>query len=190
MDAGQLGHQVETLAAAAVRPCGLLVEEVTVTPAGRRRIVRVSLDRDLAGLAPQDETSVVPPVSLDEIAAASAAVDAALDGSAAVGEQPYVLEVSSPGVGRPLTQPRHFRRNVGRLVELTLADGAVLAGRLTAAGAAELTLALTPTGREPRTVRRVPFAEVANAQVQVEFGRGDPDAAHGGPAAGEEREEH
>ena len=48
-----------------------------------------------------------------------------------MGEQPYTLEVTSPGTDRPLTQPRHWRRNQGRLVKATLADRRTVTGRIT-----------------------------------------------------------
>lgn len=147
-----------------LEPLGLILDDVAVTPAGKRRLVRVSVDRDTACLAAQDHVSVVPPVSLDEVAQASQAIGAAMDAHEPLGEAPYVLEVTSPGVQRPLTEPRHYRRNVGRLVELALVDGGSVAGRLVAAGAVELTV---QTGDDVRRV--LPLAEIARGRVQVEF---------------------
>ena len=97
---------------------GLDLEDVVVTPAGRRRLLRVVVDRD-GGL------------SLDAVAAVSTAVSAALDDSDAMGGAPYVLEVTSPGIDRPLTEPRHWRRNRTRLVTVTTAEGTSLTGRPT-----------------------------------------------------------
>ena len=91
---------------------GLDLEDVVVTPAGRRRLLRVVVDRD-GGL------------SLDAVAAVSTAVSAALDDSDAMGGAPYVLEVTSPGIDRPLTEPRHWRRNLTRLVTVATAEVAV-----------------------------------------------------------------
>ena len=154
---------------------GLIIEDVAVTPAGKRRLVRIWLDRDLSGLDPADESSVVDPLSLDEVAEATRAISAALDASDAAGDAPYVLEVGSSGVDRPLAQPRHFRRNVTRLVEVWLigeAEGAdPVTGRLVAAGPAEATLLMEATKNEPETELRIPYADVARAQVQVEFAR-------------------
>src|SRR5437763_10645803 len=83
---------------------GYDLEELVVTPAGRRSVVRVVIDRDEG-------------VTLDDIAEVSRAVSAALDeNDGELGRAPYVLEVTSPGVDRPLTEARHWRRNVGRLV--------------------------------------------------------------------------
>jgi ribosome maturation factor RimP len=156
---------------------GLIIEDVAVTPAGKRRLVRIWLDRDLARLEPGDESSVVAPLSLDEVAEATRAIGAALDASDAPGEAPYVLEVGSAGVDRPLTAPRHFRRNVSRLVEIWGVDDAAgaagdpVVGRLVAAGSTHATVVVAATKNEPETERHIPYADIARAQVQVEFAR-------------------
>ncbi|HET7477504.1 MAG TPA: ribosome maturation factor RimP [Dermatophilaceae bacterium] len=173
MSTGELADLVREVSAPAVAGLGLLVEEVGITPAGRRRIVRVTLDRDLSGLDQADEATPVPPVCLDDIASASTAVDAALEGSGALGDQPYVLEVSSPGVGRPLTLPRHYRRNVGRLVQVTCTDGSSVTGRLTRVGAEDLSLAVSPARGSAAADRTLRFGELASACVQVEFNRSE-----------------
>ena len=160
---------------------GLIVEDVVVTPAGKRRLVRIWLDRDLSGLDPSDETSLVDPLSLDEVADATRAISTGLDASDATGDAPYVLEVGSPGVDRPLVARRHFRRNVSRLVEIQrteATEGAVsdpVVGRLVAAGPAEATLLVAATKNSPETEVRIPYADVARAQVQVEFARATTD---------------
>jgi ribosome maturation factor RimP len=145
---------------------GLLVEDVTVTPAGRRRVVRVAVDCDLAELAPDDATSVVPPLDLDEVAEATRAVSDALDSAGVMGQGPYVLEVSSPGVDRPLRHPRHLRRNVGRLVTLTRGDGSTVSGRLVGVDGARATV-LAAAG----TPVDVPLDQVRVGRVTVEFAR-------------------
>jgi len=159
---------------------GLIVEDVAVTPAGKRRLVRIWLDRDLAGLEPDDESSVIEPLSLDEVADATRIIGAGLDASDALGEAPYVLEVGSAGVDRPLTVPRHFRRNVTRLVQIRRTHpaagaaragdaGSALTGRLVAAGRTDATVLVAATKNEPETELRIPYAEIERAQVQVEF---------------------
>ena len=100
--------------------------------------------------------------SLDEIAGATRALSSALDDSPATGNAPYTLEVSSRGVSRPLTDPRHFRRNTGRLVALTLADGAVT-GRITEADASGVTLDVDGAAR------RFEFDAITKAVVQAEL---------------------
>jgi ribosome maturation factor RimP len=131
---------------------GYDLEAVEVTPAGRRRLLRIAVDKDGG-------------VTMDEIAETTKAVSRLLDDSEAMGEQPYTLEVTSPGVDRPLTLPRHWRRNVGRLVALTLTGGDKVTGRIAAADEDEVELT-TAEG-----TRSLAIADVAQARVQVEFNR-------------------
>ncbi len=133
------------------------LEEIEVTPAGRRRLLRVVVDGDGG-------------VDLDQVALVSQAVSEVLDSSDAMGSSPYVLEVTSPGVGRPLTEPRHWRRARSRLVRVSLAAGGVVAGRVVAAD--EKTATLDVGGAQ----RRLPYVEVATARVEVEFSR--PEDGH------------
>ena len=102
---------------------GLVVEDISVTPAGKRRLVRVLVDTDISGLDDSDTTTTVTPLSLDDVAEATRAVSDVLDTSDVMGAAPYVLEVSSPGVGRRLTSREQLRRQVGRLVEVTHPGG-------------------------------------------------------------------
>ena len=131
---------------------GFDLEAVEVTPAGRRRLLRIAVDKDGG-------------VTMDEIAEATKQVSALLDSSDAMGEQPYTLEVTSPGVDRPLTLPRHWRRNAGRLVKVDLAAGGSLTGRILGADEDGCDL---ETAEGTRTVT---FAEVGRARIQVEFNR-------------------
>lgn len=166
MDVRERTDQVTATASRALAGTGVVVDDVTVQQAGRRRLVRVFLARDLSVLAPDDDSSPVEPLSLDEIAEATRRVSSDLDGSDVMGEAPYTLEVSSPGLDRPLTTPDHFRRNVGRLVTVTTSDGQAVTGRLAAAGAGGLRLTLPDD-----TERDVPWPDVVRAAVQVEFSR-------------------
>ena len=151
---------------AVVRPvledAGLELDALEVVPAGKRRVVRVVVDGD----GPKGRGPL-----LDDIARASLAVSAALDASDATGSAPYTLEVSSRGVGRPLTEDKHWRRNRGRLVKVTLAAGGEVTGRIVAAGTDAVELDVDGTTRE------VAYADVAKALVQVELNRrsGDRD---------------
>jgi ribosome maturation factor RimP len=155
-----------------VQGLGLALEEVTVTPAGSRRVLRVVLDTlddgDLAGRA--DPAAGL--LSLDGVAQASRLISATLDDGDLMGATPYVLEVSSPGVDRPLTTPRHFARNLRRLVTVTLADGSTVQGRIVGVGDA---LELEVAGAKKGTTkgRSVDWDDVARGQVQVEFRRLD-----------------
>jgi ribosome maturation factor RimP len=131
---------------------GYDLEDVVVTPAGKRRLLRVVVDRDGG-------------VSLDDVAELSRATAAALDESDVMGAQPYVLEVSSPGVDRPLTEPRHWRRAVGRLVKVAMRDGTSATGRVV--GATDTTVTLD-TANGPTDLAT---SAIARGVVQVEFDR-------------------
>ena len=150
-----------------VGAAGYDLEDLVVTPAGRRSVVRVVVDRD-AG------------VTLDDIAEVSRAVSEVLDrNDDGMGRTPYVLEVTSPGVDRPLTEPRHWRRNTGRLVTVAVgpAGSGEVTGRITAVDGAGVTLAVEAKGKpgakkRPPTPRQVPWVKLGSGRVQVEFGRG------------------
>jgi ribosome maturation factor RimP len=85
------------------------------------------------------------------------------------GATPYVLEVSSPGVDRPLTTAKHFRRARGRKVELTMSDGAQLTGRLGETGGGAVRLVVREGRGAGLSVREIPINSIAKAVVQVEF---------------------
>ena len=129
---------------------GLDLEAVDLSSAGKRRVLRVAVDKDGG-------------VTLDDIANATRAVSQTLDSRDLMGERAYTLEVSSPGVDRPLTLPRHWRRNEGRLVKVVPHDGEPVTGRITATDDDAATLDVE--GAE----QRVAYADVRKAKVQVEF---------------------
>lgn len=137
-----------------VAAAGYDLEDVSVTAAGRRSVVRVIVDRDGG-------------VDLDDVADVSRAVSSELDRADVMGESPYVLEVSSPGVDRPLTEPRHWRRAAGRLVRVTVTESGQLTGRVTEADDDKVTL---DVDGDPRTFG---YADLGPGHVQVEFARED-----------------
>ena len=144
---------IASLISPAVGSCGLEVDRVEVVPAGWRRVVQIFLDGDgPRGRGP----------SLDEIADATRAISRVLDD--ALGSRPWTLEVSSRGVSRPLTEPKHFRRNTGRLIAVTTGEGAVT-GRIT--GVTDDAVTLDVTGSS----RTLALAEISRALVQVELNR-------------------
>jgi ribosome maturation factor RimP len=131
---------------------GLDLEAVELTPAGKKRVLRVAVDKDGG-------------VTLDDIAEATRAVSEVLDDSDLMGETAYTLEVTSRGVDRPLTEPRHWRRNHDRLVKATLDDGSQLTGRIGASDDTGVTLDVSGIDR------RLAYEQIAKALVQVEFNR-------------------
>lgn len=140
-----------------VDSCGLVLEGVTVTPAGRRRVVRVVVDQ------PEDAEGAL---DLDAVADVSRAVSESLDASDALGSGPYVLEVTSPGVDRPLTERRHWARARGRVVTAELVgDAPAVTGRVVATGEAGVELALDAGSTT------LPWESLRRGRVQVEFNR-------------------
>jgi ribosome maturation factor RimP len=135
----------------AVAAAGMDLESVRVSVAGRRRLLRVVVDSDRG-------------VSLDDAAEVSRDVSAALDATDVMGDMPYTLEVSSPGVDRPLTEPRHWRRAAGRLVRVKT-DAGKVQGRVLAADADGVTLDVDGAGH------RYGYGDLGAGAVQVEFGR-------------------
>jgi ribosome maturation factor RimP len=153
VQAAQVAHLLRDRLTPVVERAGYDLEDVVVTPAGKRRLVRLLVDKDGG-------------VTLDECADVSRAVSTVLDDADEVmGSQPYTLEVSSPGVTRPLTLPRHWRRNVDRLVKVTRTDGSTVTGRIrsTDESAAELDV--------DGTAVTVLFDDITTSVVQVELNR-------------------
>lgn len=128
------------------------LEAVELSPAGKRRVLRIAVDTDGG-------------VTLDDIADATKKVSSVLDESDVMGEQSYTLEVTSRGVDRPLTQPRHWRRNQGRLVKVALAEGDEVTGRI---GRSDDEQVLLDVDGEPREVA---YTDITKARVQIEFNR-------------------
>jgi ribosome maturation factor RimP len=154
----RLAAIVEPVVAAA----GYDLEEITVTPAGRRRLVRVVVDADDG-------------ISMDDVAEVSRAVSAALDEHDAVVDglvagAPYVLEVSSPGIDRPVRTPRHWRRATGRLVQVPVTGHGTVTGRVLRADDAGV--ALEVAGAE----HAYGYDALGSGRVQVEFSREEGDA--------------
>lgn len=150
-------EHLTTMIEPVVTAAGFDLEEVVVTPAGRRSLVRVVVDADSG-------------ITLDDIAMVSRAVSDVLDDSGdGLGATPYVLEVSSPGVDRPLTQPRHWRRATGRLVRVGLVpsdDGAAaLEGRVLRTN--DTCVVLDVAGSEVE----LELSRVRTARVEIEFKR-------------------
>lgn len=149
-----------------VEATGYDLDDVTVSSAGRRSLIRVSVDADGG-------------IDLDGVAVVSRAVSEALDADDAAFAGPYVLEVSSPGVDRPLSEPRHWRRATGRLVQVPVGEQTVT-GRVREVG--ELGVQLDVDG----TRREYAWPELGRGKVQVEFNR--PSEDDRGSTQAEERQ--
>ncbi|MBP2217567.1 ribosome maturation factor RimP [Arthrobacter sp. CAN_C5] len=144
---------------------GLFLEAVEIKSAGSERMVNVVVD------LPEDQTGSV---NLDLISDVAHDVSLAMDADTHDHGRPYSLEVSSPGVSRPLTEPRHWRRNVGRMVTVRQLKGDDITGRLLEVSGDSVRL--TPQipvkkGMKPKTgdPLTLPLAGIRKGTVQVEF---------------------
>lgn len=147
----ELRAAISKLAGAA----GFDVEDVTVRLDGGRRLVRAVVDRDGG-------------VDLDTAAGLSRAIADALDTEydEVLGDAAYTLEITSRGIGAPLTALRHFRRAAGRLATIALSDGRVISARIALADDTTLTVL---TGRDGTVPMRIPRGEIGSAKVEAEF---------------------
>ena len=143
----------------AIAALALDLEDCWIKQVGRRKIVKVVVDGDNG-------------VNLDVVADVSRAIDDLIEASGVLGDADWTLEVTSPGVERPLTLPRHWRRNVGRIVQCNLRDGREALGRIMEYDEATGALILQVKGAN----RKFNTADFAKAIVQVEFNRKIADA--------------
>ena len=148
-----LVNNLTELLTPAVTQAGFVLEEVTVTPVGKRRLVAVVVDCE-------DRNP-----SLDEVTVVSKEVSAILDNYTQMGEIPFTLEVTTPGIDRPLTLGRHWKKNIGRLVKITPKTGEKYIGRI--ASVKENAVTVEMKGKESE----ISFAEISRAQIEVEFNR-------------------
>jgi len=137
----------------AVTRAGFILEDVTVTPVGKRRLVSVVVDCENRN------------PSLDEVTVVSKEVSSILDSYSLMGDMPFTLEVTTPGVDRPLTELRHWRKNVGRLVKITPVTGEKYVARIISINPRDVVL--ESQGKEIN----VPFADITRAQIEIEFNR-------------------
>lgn len=157
-----LAGRLEPLVSEAVNALGFELDSLAVQLAGRRKLVRVVIDSDTAD-APEEATESGTGVDLDEVAEVSRAVSKVLDARDDLLAGPYTLEVTSPGVDRPLTKPRHWRRAWSRLVRLREPDGTTRSARVGTAHEQGVDLLVDGT------LSRWEYADIAAATVEVEF---------------------
>ncbi|MCW2494795.1 ribosome maturation factor RimP [Jatrophihabitans sp.] len=158
--AAQLRAHLLDLLAPVVAATGHDLEDVSVTSAGRRSVIRVIVDAEGG-------------VDLDAVAEISRAVSEVLDSDSPGGPNfadPYVLEVSSPGVDRPLTERRHWLRSLTRLVEVEV-DGKAVIGRITSVDDAGVTLEVAGIKGRPSKTTVAAWSSLGRGRVQVEFNR-------------------
>lgn len=137
----------------AVTRAGFVLEEVSVTPVGKRRLISVVVDCENRN------------PSLDEVTVVSKEVSSILDTYSQLGEMPFTLEVTTPGIDRPLTELRHWKKNIGRLVKITPNTGEKYIARIKEVLPREVVLELK------NQESKVQFSDIARAQIEVEFNR-------------------
>ena len=143
-----LKDQIFQLVEPLVSKAGYVLEEVQVQTPGKHRFVTVIVDSETG-------------LNLDQVTEISRAVSEAMDSAPFMGEAPYTLEVTSPGIDRPLTAPRHWRKNIDRLVKVIKSDGETCKGRILSVDETSATL-------DCCTVK---FADIKRALIEVEFNR-------------------
>jgi len=152
--------QISQLVTPAVEAQGFFLEDVQLVSPGKHRIVTCIVD---------GETSL----NMDQVTSVSRAISELLDEAPFMGETPFTLEVTSPGVDRPLTKPRHFAKNHDRLLKVVKLDGDVVTGRIAANSENEVTLTVTDKKEVKDVV--VAFSDIKRATVEIEFNRKDGD---------------
>lgn len=141
----------------AVENEGFFLEQVLVSNPGNHRIVTCIVD------GPK-------PLNLDEVTVVSRLISELLDESTVI-DDAFTLEVTSPGVDRPLTERRHWEKNVTRIISMVMNDGATLTGRLTELRADDATFVENIKGRMKTHI--IVLADIKKANVEVEFSRKD-----------------
>jgi ribosome maturation factor RimP len=151
-----LKDQISELVTPAVSDLGFYLEDVHVATPGSHRIVTCIVDGDAS-------------LNLDQVTSVSRVISELLDEAAFMGETPFTLEVTSPGVDRPLTQPRHFAKNVDRLLKIIKLDGSEVTGRILSNTDQDVTL--TVTVKKETIEQTVSLSEIKRAVVEIEFNR-------------------
>ncbi|MCX6429167.1 MAG: ribosome maturation factor RimP [Actinomycetes bacterium] len=138
-----------------VESAGFFLEEVHIASPSNRRVVTCIVDGEIS-------------LNLDQVTLVSKEISAILDEAPFMGQTPFTLEVTSPGVDRPLTLPRHWRKNLSRLVRIVLLSGEVVTGRIAASNESTVTLLIEEKVSREEIVN---YADIKKALVEIEFNR-------------------
>jgi len=143
-----MGKKEEIIAAItpALEALGFYLEDVTITSAGRRSMLTVIVDGDIH-------------LSLDQVTTATKGISEIVENIQSLGQTPFTLEVTSPGLDRPLTKPRHWRKNLDRLVKVILQDGRELKGRVKDVSESDATI----------DEQVINLADIKRATLEIEF---------------------
>jgi ribosome maturation factor RimP len=148
IEEGKMGkkEEISAVITPALSNLGFYLEDITITSAGRRSMLTVIVDGDAH-------------LSLDQVTVATKAISGLVESIQSLGQTPFTLEVTSPGLDRPLTKPRHWRKNIDRLVKIVLLDGKEIIGRIK--GASEISASVDE--------HVINFVDIKRAKLEVEF---------------------
>ena len=138
--------EISAVITPALTSLGFYLEDLNITSAGKRSLLTVIVDADRH-------------LSLDEVTVATKAISEIVENIPALGSTPFTLEVTSPGIDRPLTKPRHWRKNINRLVKIILLDGSQITGRIKQAGESAATI--------DESV--INYLDIKRANLEIEF---------------------
>ena len=130
----------------ALEALGFYLEDVTITSAGRRSMLTVIVDGDTH-------------LSLDQVTSATKAIGEIVESIQSLGETPFTLEVTSPGLDRPLTKVRHWQKNINRLVKVVLLDGLEIKGRIKDVNEVSATI----------DEKNISYSDIKRATLEIEF---------------------
>ena len=151
-----LSEKITELVQPAVEKAGFFLEDVHVVSPGNHRIITCIVDGQT-------------PLNLDQVTTVSRDISELLDAADFMDDSAFTLEVTSPGVDRPLTLTRHWHKNLKRLVKVVKQDGSVVNGRITSVEETHVLLTEVIKGKSKE--HRVEFAEIKRATVEIEFNR-------------------
>jgi ribosome maturation factor RimP len=153
-----LKDQIIELLTPAVRGAGFYLEDIHIATPGSHRIVTCIVDGDSS-------------LNLDQVTSVSRVISELLDEAESMGETPFTLEVTSPGVDRPLTLPRHFAKNHDRLLKVIRMDGSEVIGRIASNTDDSVTLVVSLKKESREEV--ISLSDIKRALVEIEFSRKD-----------------
>jgi ribosome maturation factor RimP len=139
-------EQVAAVITPAIEALGFYVEDISITSAGRRSMLTVIVDGDTH-------------LSLDQVTVATKAISEIVENLPTLGNNPFTLEVTSPGLDRPLTKPRHWRKNKDRLIKIVLNDGKEITGRIKDSTDDQVIV----------DEQKVAFVDIKRATLEIEF---------------------
>ena len=139
-------EQVLAVITPAIESLGFYIEDITITSAGKRSMLTVIVDGDTH-------------LSLDQVTVATKAISEIVENLPTLGNNPFTLEVTSPGLDRPLTKPRHWRKNQDRLIKIILNDGKEVTGRIKDSNESSVTV----------DEQVIHFADIKRATLEIEF---------------------